>query len=157
LGYFNNNPFFGAGDNCIYILDTGGADAGTPYTCVFLGQSDGMGAYGRQKTVRQMRAMFQTGSPINPQLTALANFREDISPPPSSPANYTTDTWDSGLWDTAIWDADAVIVNEANWAATGVTGSSIAPELQLTFGITPTPQVELVAIDAEYHVGAMVA
>jgi len=67
------------------------------------------------------------------------------------------DEWDSGLWDTAIWDADSVIVNEANWTATGVTGSTIAPELQLTFGITPTPFVELVAIDAEFHVGAMVA
>ena len=157
LGYFGDNPYFGAADSCVYLMDASGSDAGMPYTCTFLGQHDGMGAYGRQKTVRQMRAMFQTGSPINPRLSALANFREDVSSPPSSVANYTTDTWDSGLWDTAIWDADTTIVNEANWTATGVTGSTIAPELQLTFGVTPTPQVELVAIDAEYHVGAMVA
>lgn len=157
LGYFGDNPYFGASDNCVYLMDASGADAGASYTAVYLGQHEGMGAYGRQKTVRQMRAMFQTGSPINPRLSALANFREDISSPPSSPTNYTTDTWDSGLWDVAIWDADATIVNEANWTATGVTGSTIAPELQLTFGITPTPQVELVAIDAEFHIGAMVA
>lgn len=157
LGYFNNNPYFGAGDNCVYVMDTGGADAGMPYTALYLGQHDPMGAYGRQKTVRQMRAMFQTGSPINPKLSALANYREDTSSPPSSPSNYALDTWDVGLWDVALWDADAVIVNEANWTATGVTGSTIAPELQLTFGITPTPQVELVAIDAEFHVGASVA
>ncbi len=157
LGYFNDNAYFGAADNCIYLMDSTGSDSTAPYTAVFLGQAEGMGAYGRQKTVRQMRAMFQTGSPIRPQLTAKANFREDVSAPPSSPANYTTDAWDSGLWDTAVWDADAVIVNEANWTATGITGSVIAPELQLTFGVTPTPQVELVAIDAEFHVGAMVA
>jgi hypothetical protein len=138
-------------------MDSSGSDNGTPYTCVYLAQGDAMGAYGVKKTVRQMRAMFQTGSPIAPQLSALADFRADVSAPPSSVEEYTTDEWDSGLWDTAVWDADAVFVNEANWTATGVTGSTIAPELQLTFGVTPTPQVELVAIDAEFHVGAMVA
>lgn len=157
LGYFGDNPYFGAGDNCVYLMDSGGSDAGAVYTAVYLGQHEGMGAYGRQKTVRQMRAMFQTGSPINPKISALANYREDVSTAPASPTNYSVDAWDVGLWDTAIWDADAVITNEANWTATGVTGSTIAPELQLTFGITPTPQVELVAIDAEFHVGAMVA
>lgn len=157
LGYFNDNPYFGSLDHCVYLMDSSGADAGTPYTAIYLGQGDGMGAYGRQKTVRQMRAMFQTGSPINPQLSALPNFREDVSSPPSSVTDYTTDEWDSGLWDTAVWDADAVIVNEANWTAIGITGSTIAPELQLTFGITPTPRVELVSIDAEFHIGAMVA
>jgi hypothetical protein len=157
LGIFGDNAYFGAGDNCIYLMDSTGSDDGDVYTAVFLGQAETMGVGGRQKTVRQMRAMFQTGSPIRPQLTAKANFREDVSSPPSSPANYTADAWDSGIWDTAVWDADAAIVNEANWTATGITGSVIAPELQLTFGITPTPQVELVSIDAEFHVGAMVA
>ena len=157
LGYYADNPYFGAADSCVYLMDSGGSDAGMPYTAVFLGQADAMGAYGVKKSVRQMRAMFQTGSPINPQLSALPDFREAVSSPPASVANYTTDTWDVGLWDTAVWDADAVIVNEANWTSTGVTGSTIAPELQLTFGVTPTPQVELVAIDAEFHIGAMVA
>lgn len=157
LGYFDDKPYFGTLDGTIYQMDISGSDDGLPYTAVYVGQAEGMGVGGTQKTVRQMRAMFQTGSPIDPQLTALDDFREDVSPPPSSPADYTADVWDSGLWDTAIWDADAAIVNEANWSATGVTGSVIAPELQLTFGITPTPFVELVSIDAEFHVGAMVA
>lgn len=157
LGYFNDNPYFGAADNCVYLMDSGGSDSGAAYTALYLGQHEHMGAYGRKKSVRQMRAMFQTGSPIDPQLSALPDFREETSSPPASVANYTADEWDSGLWDTALWDADAVIVNDANWTSTGVTGTVIAPELQLTFGITPTPQVELVAIDAEFHVGAVVA
>lgn len=157
LATFHGNAFFGAGDGCIYLMDSTGSDAGAVYTAVYLGQAEGMGIYGRQKTVRQMRAMFQSGSPIRPQLTAKANFRDDLSAPPPSPANYTADLWDAGLWDEAVWDATDSIVNEANWTAAGVTGSVIAPELQLSFGITPTPQVELVAIDVEFHVGAMVA
>ena len=157
MGYFDGNAYFGAADNSVYLMDAGGSDDGTAYTAVLLGQHEHLGIYGRQKTVRQMRAMFQTGSPINPSLSASANFREEVSTPPASVLNYTTDTWDSGLWDTAFWDADAVIANEANWTATGVTGSVLAPELQMTFGVTPTPLVELVAIDVEFHVGAMVA
>lgn len=157
LGFFDDDAFFGAADNCVYRMDNGGSDAGMPYTTTLLMQHDGMGAYGRKKTVLQMRAVFQAGSPINPQLSALADFSEELSPPPASVANYTTDEWDSGLWDTALWDADVVLQNQANWTSAGVTGSTIAPELQLTFGVTPTPQVELVAIDAEYQVGAMVA
>lgn len=157
LGYYENNGYFGAADDCVYLMDTGGSDAGENYTALLLMQHDHLGAYGVQKTIRQMRAVFQSGSPINPQLSALPNYREDVSAPPSSVDNYTTDEWDSGLWDTAIWDADTIVSNEANWTAAGVTGSVLAPELQLTFGVTPTPQVELVAIDVQFHPGAMVA
>ncbi len=157
LGFFDNDCFFGAADNCVYRTDISGSDAGAAYTCRMLMQHDAMGVYGRKKTVLQMRAMFQAGSPINPQLNALADFNEAASAPPASAVNYSTDDWDSGLWDVALWDADVVLQNQANWTASGVTGSTIAPELQLTFGVSPTPQVELVAIDAEFHVGAMVA
>ena len=157
LGYFNDQPYFGAGDNCVYIMDTSGADDGAPYTAVYLGQHESMGLFGKVKSIRQMRATFQSGSPINPYLSAQEDFREEVGTAPSSVANYTVDEWDNGLWDTAIWDADTVVQNDANWTAVGVTGYTIAPELQLTFGVTPTPVVELVSIDAEFHVGAGVA
>lgn len=157
LGFFDDDCFFGSADKCVYRMDLGGSDAGTPYTCTLLMQHDSMGAYGVKKSMRQMRAVFQAGSPINPQISAQADFSEELPSPPASAANYSSDEWDSGLWDTALWDADVVLTNQANWTATGVTGSTIAPALQLTFGVTPTPVVELVAIDAQFHAGAIVA
>jgi hypothetical protein len=157
LGYYEGNGYFGSADSCVYIMDVSGSDAGETYTAVVLGQHDQMGAYGVQKTIRQMRAVFQAGSPIQPQLSALPNFREDVSAPPASVENYTTDAWDSGMWDVAVWDSNDIVSNEANWTAAGVTGSVLAPELQLTFGVTPSPSVELVAIDVQFHAGAMVA
>ena len=157
LGYFNDNPYFGAADNCVYLMDSGGSDDGAIYTATYLGQHEHMGVYGRKKSVRQMRAMFQTGSPIAPQLSALADFSEEMPPPPSSVPDYGADLWDVGLWDVAVWDADTVFTSEAIWVSAGVTGTTIAPGLQLTMGIGPTPQVELVAIDVEFHVGATVA
>jgi len=156
LGSYLGNGYFGAADSCVYLMDAGGSDGGAIYTAAYLGQFEHMGVYGQTKTIRQMRAMFQTGTPINPQLLAKADYNETLASPPSSPANYTTDAWDSGLWDTAIWDATTSAHNEATWVSIGVTGKMIAPELQLTFGVTPTPSVELVAIDAQFHVGAAV-
>lgn len=157
LGYFADNGYFGASDGCIYLMDSGGSDNGAVYTAAYLGSHSDMGVPGAQKTVLQMRAMFQTGSPILPLVGALANFSEDTGTPPGSPAQYTVDRWDQGLWDVAIWDAASSTVNQASWTAAGVTGSTIAPLLQLSFGITPTPEVELVSIDTMYRVGAPVA
>lgn len=158
LGYFGDNAYFGAADSCIYLMDSGGSDNGNIYTALYLGQHEHMGAYGRKKSVRQMRAMFQTGSAINPQVSALADYSEATSAPPSiALASSSTVVWDSALWDVALWDGGATVtMNEGRWTATGVTGTTIAPELQITFGSTVTPQVELVAIDAEFHVGAVV-
>ena len=156
LGSYLSNGYFGAADSCVYLMDSGGSDGGSVYTAAYLGQFESMGVYGQAKSIRQMRAMFQTGSPILPQLRGKADFDEVLSSPPSSPADYTTDAWDSGVWDTAIWDAASSTHTDASWVSVGVTGRMIAPELQLTFGITPTPQVELVAIDVQYHVGASV-
>lgn len=153
---FNGVGYYGCATGCVFAMEKGGSDNGTPYTCVYLGQSEGMGSFTATKSVRQMRATFQSGSPINPQLRALADFNETISPPPSSPANYSADLWDVGKWDQARWDSTTTVVNDAAWTAVGVTGRTIAPELQLTFGISPPPKVELVAIEVEFHTGARV-
>lgn len=157
LTEWNGFGYFGATDGCIYLMDQGGSDAGALYTALMLGQPDQMGAFGQQKTVLQMRAMFQTGSPINPYLSAQPDFRETPSAPPSSVPDYAVDVWDVGLWDVAKWDASQAILNAGNWTSAGVTGSVIAPELQLSFGVTPTPSVELVSIDAMFQTGAIVA
>lgn len=158
LGFFNDAPYFGAADSCIYLMDSGGTDNGAIYTALYLGQHEQMGVYGRTKTVRQMRAMFQTGTSALAQVRALADYSETTTaPPPVSAAISTAPKWDVAKWDAAKWDGGvAVTMNEGRWTAIGVTGSVIAPELQITFGGTVTPQVELVAIDAEFHVGASV-
>ena len=157
LGYFDGNPYYGALDGKVYLMDVGGSDAGASYTAVMLGQFDHMGAYGRKKSIRQGRATFQASSPFNARLSALADYNNTLSAPPETVANYSSDVWDVGLWDVAIWDADSTPETRSNWVAMGATGATIAPELQLTFGVTPTPDIELVAIDLEFHLGAVVA
>lgn len=157
LGRFGGSGYFGTAAGQVARMESGGSDLGAIYTAVIVGQYDPMRFYGRKKSVLQMRAMFQVGTPIVPQLRAMADFGDTLSAPPSSPAAYATDGWDVGLWDVAVWDATTSIQNRAEWVPVGVTGSAIAYELQLTFGVAQTPVVELVSIDAEFHVGAMVA
>lgn len=157
LGVFNDLPFFGAADGCIYLMDSNGSDAGAIYTASYLGQSEDMGVPAQKKTVLQMRPMFQTASPIAPQVNALVDFNENLPTPPSSVSNYTVDNWDEGDWDIATWDSASTISNQANWTSIGVTGAMIAPLLQLSFGISPTPDVELASIDVTFRVGEPVA
>ena len=157
LGYYGNAGYFGAGDGCVYTVESGGSDAGSIYTAVFLGQHESLGAYGVAKSVRQMRAIFQKATPINPQLTAKADFSEAVSAPPSAPVDGTSLGWDAALWDVGLWDSGSAVTVQANWTAVGITGTTIAPELQLTFGDTGAPDVHLVGIDVQYHPGAIVA
>lgn len=156
VGEFNSLGYYGDQNSRVYLMDSGGSDNGTPYTCTFVGQHDAMGAQGSTKTVRQVKSILNVGSPANPQTGCVVDFSEEVPAPPSSPMNYITDTWDSGLWDTAVWDSDAAYSSAASWVAAGATGSMIAPFVQMTFGITPTPLVELLGVDATFSVGGMV-
>jgi hypothetical protein len=154
LGFFNTNPYFGSANGEICLANSGGSDNGTPYTCRFLGQFDPLGAYGATKTVTQAKTTFLSGTPFIAQVEFRSDFDETASAPPSSVANFEQDTWGSGRWGVAIWDSAKVAKNSAAWRSIGQTGTYLAPDLQITFGVTPTPVVELVSIDAQYHTGA---
>lgn len=157
LGYYGNAGYFGAGNGCVYLAESGGSDDGAIYTAAFLGQHEALGSYGAVKSVRQMRAVFQKATAIAPLLSARADFSETLSPPPSATSGAVPNGWDAGLWDVATWDDGAAVSVQAQWVAVGVTGIAIAPELQLSFGAAAAPDVHLVAIDVLHHPGATVA
>lgn len=157
LGQYGKTGFFGTSDGLVMSMETGGTDDGANYTCRLLGQHEGLSAPGYQKTAHQIRATFSVGTPINPKVSALTDHSETLSPAPNSPANFTADTWDVGLWDAAIWDAGVLVEQSSSWRSVGRTGYTIAPEVQLTFGVDPTPIVEIVSIELTYSVGALVA
>lgn len=157
LALYSDRGYFGSADSCVYLMESGGSDNGDTYTAAYLGQHEQMGAQGRQKTILQMRPIFLAGSPVRPMISAQTDYGETLSPPPSSVDDFSAATWDSAVWDIDVWDGDVSLSVGGTWTAIGKTGFSIAPELQITYGVTPTPRVELVSIDAEFIVGAMVA
>jgi hypothetical protein len=157
FGFHNNRAYFGAADGTIWLTEEGGQDGAAIYTGRFLGQHDGMNAYGVQKTVMQMRPVFDRARPVLWYLTANVDFREGLDAPPSATAIGTPDAWDVGLWDSAVWDGALAGYEGAVWTAIGRTGFSIAPQLQISSGSETALDVELVAIDTQYRVGALVA
>jgi len=154
---FAGGGVFGSTDGCLYLMDTSGSDNGALYTAAYLGLHDAMGVYGQEKTVLQMRPMLQAAGDVNPLVSAKVNFNQILSPPPASPVSYVEDLWDVGLWDVAVWDSAVVPTSTAAWTAIGLTGTFVAPELQLTFGVASTPRVEYIGMDAQFRVGAAVA
>lgn len=157
-GHYAGYVYVGGGDGKVRRLETGGSDDGTPYTCVFLGNHESLGAPGRQKTVTQARAVFRSGTQINPLVSAQVDYASAVSPPPNAAVEAAGDLWDVGLWDVAVWDSGGTAeFFTSRWSAVGRTGFSIAPEVQLTFGGSSAPAVELVSIEATFNVGAIVA
>lgn len=157
VGQFGDNGYFGATDGYIYRMQSGGTDDGSPYTCSWLGQHDPLGAYGAQKTVVQMRSIWDAGTPLDVQVSAVADFCEVLPSPPSSAPDFDAAIWDTAAWDTDVWDgSEGSYSNAARWQSAGVTGFTIAPVVQVTSGTTPAPVAKLVSVEAQFHLGAVV-
>lgn len=153
---FDDRGFFGANDGIVYEMEAGGSDNGTPYTCSAVCNFDHLGNPGSTKTAYQVRAVFKSASPFEYKISASVDYQVSLPTPPSSTADYTASVWDVGLWDDAIWDGSDVYQVYSRWTSVGKTGFTHAPEIQITCGTTPTPQIELVSFDLTYAGGAVV-
>ena len=157
LTYFSDLGYFGSTNGLVYQMEVGGSDEGELYTATYLGQFENFGAPGQQKTILQARPILVQSTISAPQLTFQVDYDETLPVPPSSAADSTTSTWDGALWDVGTWDSEDAATVAAEWVAIGRTGYVAAPILQVTYGVTPTPSLALVAIDVQFAVGAVVA
>lgn len=155
--YHQGNTYFGSSDGKVYQGDITGADDGEIYTASYLGSFESLGFYGQVKTILQARALFEVGTAINPQVTAAADFNEALPAPPNALSESSSSLWDVAKWDENVWDGGRELRITSEWSAIGITGVTLAPIVQLTFGSPVTPQVNLIAIDAQFHTGAFVA
>ena len=157
LAFFDNSMFFGGSDGMVRRFESGGSDSGSVYTAAYLGQYESMGMAGVQKTIAQMRATFRNSTKIAPLVSVKADYSQGLSAPPNAaPEGDGQSVWGIGKWGLSKWGGSNVVSTQAVWGAIGRTGYAIAPEVQLTFGTVSKPIVELVGIDATFHVGALV-
>ena len=156
LVQFDNSLFFGGADGTVYRFESSGSDSGTAYTAAYLGKSEELGVSGMQKTVAQVRAKFRGKTKVKPLVTAKTDYNENLSSPPNASTEVGAGAiWGASKWGEATWGG-ATVSTQAVWSAVGRTGFAVAPEVQVTFGGVAKPDVELVAIDATFHVGALV-
>ena len=157
LAIFDGKGFYGTDEGAIYEMEVGGSDDGMPYTATYVGSFDHLVSIGITKTVTLARATFRSIGPINPRISCSTNYIINRPAAPQSPNDYTEDVWDSAIWDTSEWDAGGPgPIYQTQWVGIGVTGYAIAPQVQLTFGITPSPDAELVTFDLIYEDGGII-
>jgi hypothetical protein len=157
MALFNGRGYFGANDGCVYEMEAGGSDDGAPYTAFYSGGFDHLEAPGLTKTITMARCVFRAASPIIAKVSGAIDYAEAFPSAPSSPADFLTSDWDVGLWDAALWDTSNIRASyKTGWVGIGETGFSFAPQVQLTYGVTPLPRVELVAFDVVYEPGGMI-
>ncbi len=157
LAEYEGRTYFGSLDGGIYLADEGGSDNGAIFTATYLGLFESLGAFGVQKSMRQLRPVFTAGTPIAPRVGARADYDETLPHPPEPSQGVSTDVWDSAIWDSAVWDSGVTLKSLSDWYAAGVTGTAIAPFVQISSSGDQKPVVELVSIDAQYTAGAVVA
>lgn len=156
VALYANRGFFGSIDGYVYEMERGGSDDGTPYVCTYVGQFDHLKRPGVSKTARQARAIFLAADPFNYRLSASVNYNVELPTAPNSVPDFTSNEWDVALWDQAVWDGSTAFSVTTRWTSVGATGFSHAPQIQITCGVTPYPDVELIAFDMTYSEGGVV-
>lgn len=156
LGLYDDRAFYADIAGNVFEVDVGGSDDGSPYTCVYIGQHEEMGAGLRLKQVKQGRAIFAARTEINPLVSVQVNYQNNPSLAPSSPLDVEDAEWDSAIWDQGRWDGVGSSQFNFNWVSIGREGFVIAPEVQLTFGLPVRPVAELVSVDVTFDAGEVV-
>lgn len=148
--------YFGSSTGEVYKIEVGGSDDGTAYTVKMAGLADHLGSVAFHKTVHSMRATFVAGRPFIPKLSIATNYDLTFPTAPNSIADtITPGEWDTGLWDVALWDTSAATPAPytTRWVSAGKSGYVISPQLQITCGVSVTPDAELAQIDILYDMG----
>ena len=156
LATFQGRGFFGSNDGTIREFERGGSDDGLPYTFVYVDQFSHLKSPGRTKTALQARATFKAAGPFNYKLSASVNYNVSLPAAPNSADDYNEAVWDTALWDVANWDGASQFSVVSSWKSIGRTGFTIAPQIQITCGVTPTPKIELIVYTVTYVDGGVV-
>jgi hypothetical protein len=155
IGHYAGYGYFGTTDGKIMQMEVGGNDNGSPYVCTYVGMPEHLQLPGVTKTVHNARSVFRSAVPFIAKVSASTDYTISLPSAPPSVTNFTTDEWDSALWDVGKWDSGSTPTTTTKWVSIGKTGFSVAPQIQVTCGVTPYPRTELIAYDVIYEAGGV--
>lgn len=157
MALHNGVGYFGTSDGLVFQMEVGGNDGGSVYTCSYVGGFDHLGSPGSYKTVLQSRATLRANTSVDPQVSVSNNYDVSLPTAPNSIAEFSSSQWDSGRWDEATWDTGSEQFSiVTGWKSIGASGFAFAPQMQITLGVTPKPEIELVSVDMTYEGGGTV-
>ncbi len=155
MALHNNQVYFGTRDGRILQADIGGYDDGELYTCTAVFAFGDFGLPGRYKSLHLARGVFLASHAYNAVISASGDYIVEL---PTAP-NAVNIPGLSGVFDTAKWDVDVFDQASAprsavsEWQSPGISGFSIAMQVQITIGSTPSPDIELVKLDVLFAPG----
>jgi hypothetical protein len=149
--------YFGTSDGRIMQAEVGGTDDGAPYYCRYAGLFESMGSRGSVKHIMMARPTFTYSQDFISATSVATNYVLSFPPTPSSvPTSALAEGWDVSKWDQSVWDTGVSDKVRARWISIGRNGYSVAPTVQVTCAVLPTPNAELVSIDVTYSNGGVV-
>jgi hypothetical protein len=148
--------YVGGADGKVYITESGGNDNGSSYTSVCVWHFQHIGSQGPTKSFNLARATFRATRAFVAKVSGSVNYTISLPSAPSSVADSTEDAWDEGLWDSAVWDGTGTQLVTSRWTAISRAGYVFAPQIQITTGVTPKPDAEIMSVDLMYETGGVV-
>lgn len=155
LGVYNRNGYFGTSDGKVYQMESGGQDGENPFTAIYVGVFDDLGAPGALKALHQARPTFRSTGDVSPQVSASVNYTTSLPQAPAASIPGGDVLWDSAVWDEDVWSAGLTLETRTSWASIGKSGFAVAPQLQVTSGSGVMLNIELASFDLIYEVGGV--
>lgn len=143
---------FGASDGGVFTAESGGSDAGAPYTWSWIGPYKTDGA--RFVSANLARAVLRAKEDYPPQLNILFDYSPTLPTAPQPGALQAGALWDTAVWDEFLWGRAEE--TRAPWQSCSGVGSSFAPCFQMSFGSDETPAAELIRMDVVMDAGGVV-
>lgn len=160
---FLGKAYIGREDGSIVAIDEGGKDVSAPYTAKVCWGFENLGDHTSFKTASLARYTFFAPNAFTFKASAAADYNTEFPTAPSD-AGLAEDSdfmrWDSGNWDEKFWWSasveEAVQGITSRWVSVNGTGTTLAPQLQITSGTTKKPNIELIRVELLYQQGATV-
>lgn len=148
---FKERLFFGSHDGRVVEANVTGTDEGKPYTGTIVPLFSHLDSPSALKISEMIMPMGISPTNVDVQATMLADFRENIPPPP--PASYVSagSEWGNAVWGGFTWGDSRMSAPRRRWTAATGYGYYIAPCIQVTSGSVVPLDYELVSMEITYR------
>jgi hypothetical protein len=154
---------YGTSNGRVMQGEFGGNDDGKTYTMTVFPSFTDMAKtdYGfpslsqssERKQTKMIRPRIQANTPVSPKVTMKVNYDQSVpvAPPPALPGPVSGAKWGVALWGVDVWPQTNFF--SQIWLPALAVGSTISPVVQMTFGQTALPIVNLTSTDVLFETG----
>lgn len=145
--------YYGTETGQIVQAWTGGQDMGDPFVCRATLPFSALSGPATTKTAHMMQAVWKVRGTVAPKLSVAMDYKPGFPSAPNISEGIPEDqaVWDVAAWDVAEWGSEG---NDyrimSGWRAVGGTGTSLAPQVQITCGTVARIFANLERIDLTY-------